>query len=220
MDKKLPAWTYSGLDTYETCPKKYYHLKVVRDTVDPPSVHTEWGKRVHEALENRIKNGFDLPEGMKQWEFIAGKISRLKGKKITEMEMAIDQEYLPAPWKSAWSRGIADLVVVNGTKAAVLDYKTGKYSPSNQLKLYAAYVFAHFPEVTECETVFVWLKVKKLTREVVYRSDLDDIKALFSAKVDRLVSSFERESWPAKPSGLCAEYCPVKTCEFNGKRRR
>lgn len=220
MLKNMPAWTYSSLEQYSTCPKKYYHLKVVRDVVDPPTVHTEWGQRVHEALELRIKDGSALPEGMRQWESLVGKISSLPGEKLTEMKMAVDSAYQVADWNRSWSRGIADLVVVNGYKAATLDYKTGKRKPSDQLELYAAYVFSHFPKVTECATAYVWLKDRSFTKAVVKKDELPAIKKKFAVQVARLESSFERDSWPAKPSGLCREYCPVSSCEFFGKKNR
>jgi RecB family exonuclease len=156
---------------------------------------------------------------MMQWEGLASKVVALPGEKLTEYKMAIDEDLNPAPWGSAWSRGIADVVVVNKTKAATLDYKTGKVRPSDQLELYAMYVMAHFPKVDECSTAFVWLKEKKTTKATVYRDEVPKIKKKFSIQVAKLQSSYERNAWPAKPSGLCEKYCPVKDCEFNGKKR-
>jgi hypothetical protein len=125
-----PAWTYSQLDSFESCPKKFYHLKVIRDIVEPPTEHTVWGTTVHTAFENFILHGELLPEGMTQWQPIADKIAKLGGKKHAELKFAIDKNFQPADWKEAWSRGIADLVVINGKKAVVMDYKTGKRKPS------------------------------------------------------------------------------------------
>jgi CRISPR/Cas system-associated exonuclease Cas4 (RecB family) len=215
----LPAWTYSGLDTFATCPRKYYHLKVVRDTVDPPNEHTEWGTRVHDALERRIKDGTPLPEGMTQWEPLMKKIDAWPGDKLTEHKFAVDRNFQPAPWDNAWSRGIADLVVIHNDTAVVIDYKTGKRKPTEQLELYTAYVFAHFPKLQTCGNSLVWLKERKVDKTTINREDAQrDVVTKFQSKASRLESAHERGSWPARPSGLCKRWCPVTSCEFNGMR--
>lgn len=208
----MPAWTYSHLDKFETCPKQFYHTNVVRDFVSPPTEATLWGERVHTAFENRIAIGTPLPEGMVQWEPIAQKIEQLPGEKTPEMKMAIDKNFKPAPWKEAWSRGIADLVVTYKDSAVVLDYKTGKRKPSEQLALYAAFTFAHYPEVSTVTTGFVWLKEKKIDKKTVNRDELPVVWQELLPRVRKLESAYERDSWQAKPSGLCRGWCPVKTC--------
>lgn len=30
------AWTYSHLEAFETCPRKFYHTKVLHDVDEPP----------------------------------------------------------------------------------------------------------------------------------------------------------------------------------------
>lgn len=75
----IPAWTYSQLEKFETCPKQFYHVRVSKDVTEPPTDATKWGERVHTAFEHRILNGTALPEGMGQWEGIATKIASMKG---------------------------------------------------------------------------------------------------------------------------------------------
>lgn len=216
---QIPAWTYSQLESYAQCPKKFYHLKVARDVADPPTEHTEWGKKVHEAMEYRIKDGTPLPEGMLQWEPLLQKIHNLPGIKFTEHKLAISHAFTPAPWGEAWSRGIVDLLVIHKATAAVLDYKTGKRKPgSNQLKLYAAYTFAHYPEINRVTTGFAWLKEKKIDRETLTRDQLPSVHNIFLPQVNKLHQAYESGKWPARPSGLCKSWCPVLTCQFNGKR--
>ncbi len=213
-----PAWTYSQLDTFETCPRKFYHLKVKRDIVEPPTVHTEWGTRVHTAFEDFIKDGVMLPEGMDQWQKLAFKLAALPGKKLCEMEYALDRNFQPTAWKGAWTRGIADLVVIHGKNAVVADYKTGKRKPTEQLDLYANYVFAHHPEVEKVTTGFIWLKEKKIDWKPVQRTEVPIIWQGFVPRVAKLESAYERDKWPAKTSGLCKAWCPVLSCEFNGRK--
>lgn len=131
----MPPWTYSQLDSFETCPRKFYHLKVARDIVEPPSPHAEWGTRVHTAFEEWIKNGSPLPEGMTQWQSLAEKLAKLPGEKLCEQKMALDKNFQPTDWKTSWTRGIADLLVIHKDRAVVADYKTGKRKPTEQLDL-------------------------------------------------------------------------------------
>lgn len=214
----VPAWTYSQLETFETCPKKFYHIRVLKDVKDPPNEYSAWGERVHTAMENRIKDGTALPEGMEQWEAIANKLAALPGIKLTEQKLALSKSFQPTEWGNAWSRGIADLLIVNGKKAAVMDHKTGKRKPSEQLILYALYAFAHYPEVEEVETCFIWLKEKKIDRQKFHRDEIPEMWQEFLPRVAKLESAYTRESWPARPSGLCKGWCPVTKCEFNGRK--
>lgn len=214
----MPPWTYSQLESFESCPKKFYHLKVARDVIDPPSVHAEWGTRVHSALEDYINKKDPLPDGMAQWGPLMAKIDDLKGDKLTEFKFSIGKDFQPTEWKQSWSRGIADLVVVNGSKAVVMDYKTGKRKPTEQLELYAAYTFAYFPEVQNISTAFVWLKEKRMDKAKVSRDELPVIWQKMTPRVRKLESAYERESWPERPSGLCKGWCPVLSCKFNGQR--
>jgi hypothetical protein len=213
-----PAWTYSQLDSFETCPRKFYHTKVKRDIVEPPTVHTEWGTKVHTALEEYLLNGTPLPEGMTQWSSLIEKIAGLPGQKLPERKYALDKNFQPTEWKGAWTRGIGDLVVIHKDKAAIMDYKTGKRKPTEQLDLYANYVFAHHPEVQKVTTGFVWLKEKKIDWKPITRNEVSVIWQSFLPRVAKLESAYERDRWPARTSGLCNGWCPVTSCEFNKKK--
>jgi hypothetical protein len=210
----IPSWTYSQLEKFETCPKQFYHVRVARDVSEPPTEHIKWGEVVHKAMEERVMNGTALPEGMEHWESIASKLANLPGEKYAEYKMNIDKSFSKSTWREAWSRGIADLLVVNGDKAAVFDHKTGKRKITEQIMLYAGYTFAEFPEVDEVTTVFVWLKEKKLDKEVFTRSDVPKIWNEFLPRVTKLEKAYETDKWPARPSGLCNGWCPVKSCTY------
>jgi hypothetical protein len=212
--KKLPAWTYSQLDNFETCPKKFYHIRVAKDVVDPPNEHSKWGERVHTALEHRVLEGTPLPEGMQQWDEIANKIMQLPGEKLAEHKMAINKSFEPCSWDDAWCRGIGDLVVTHKDSAFVGDWKTGKRKPTEQLMLYAGKVFATFKQINKVTTGFIWLKEKKIDKEVFTRDQVSEIWNKFIPRVAKLESAYERDSWPARPSGLCNGWCPVKACKF------
>lgn len=208
------AWTFSSLEKFETCPRQFYHVRVKRDVVEPPTEHTRWGEEVHTALEHRVLHGTPLPEGMTQWEGLANKITQMPGAKLCEEKMSLDSNFQPTDWRSAWTRGIADVLVLNGDKAVVLDHKTGKRKLTDQLALYAGYAFAYHPHLQTVSTGFVWLKDKKIDRETFTRAQVPMIWQKFLPRVRKLESAYERDAWPCRPSGLCRGWCPVKQCEF------
>jgi hypothetical protein len=215
----IPAWTYSQLEKFETCPRQFYHVRVKKDVTEPPTEATKWGERVHTAFENRILHGTALPDGMGQWEGIATKISSMKGEIKCEQKMAIDNAFQPAEWGNAWSRGIADVAITYKDSAVILDYKTGKRKPTEQLMLYAGYAFAHYPEVNMVSTGFVWLKDQKIDKTSFHRSDVSTIWLEFLPRVRKLEMAYEKDKWPERPSGLCNGWCPVKTCSFYKAKR-
>lgn len=211
----MTAWTFSRLESYESCPKKFYHLNVVKDVVEPPSSAIQWGHEVHTAFENFVRHGTPLPPAMAHWRSFAEKVGKLAGEKLPEFRLALDENFQPAQWDCAWSRGIADLLAVDGSVATVIDYKTGKRKPTDQLALYAAYVFAHYPQVQTVKTAFVWLKDRILDKETYQREDVPAIWQSFLPRVRRLERAYETEKWEPKPSGLCRGWCAVKQCEHN-----
>ena len=58
----MTTWSYSSLKTFEQCPKKYFHLKVVKDVKDQGSEATIYGQEVNKAAEDFIKLGTPVQE--------------------------------------------------------------------------------------------------------------------------------------------------------------
>ena len=218
---QMPPWTYSQLDSFETCPRKFYHLKVARDIVEPPSPHAEWGTRVHTAFEEWIKNGSPLPEGMTQWQSLAEKLAKLPGEKLCEQKMALDKNFQPTDWKTSWTRGVADLLVVHKDRAVVADYKTGKRKlDGDQMRLFALMGFAQFPELQTIGTGYIWLATGDFDTQIYHRYEVAQLWETFLPRVARLKHAHATASWPPRPSGLCRGWCAVKSCEFYQEKNR
>lgn len=219
---KAFAWSYSALTSFETCPHRHFKTKIEKSVIEPQTDALTWGNKVHKSLEVRVKAGFPLPTDMRQWEPIAVAIDKsrqLGGKVDTELKMAINDNFKPVSYfaKDCWSRSITDVSVEKGDKIWVGDYKTGKPTPdSQQLMLSAAFVFHHKPYINTVQNSFIWLKSGGMSTETYHRDDVSKIWQEFMPRVERLKTAIELDKFPKNPSGLCREWCPVKTCEHNG----
>lgn len=217
-----PAWSFTAISAFETCPRQYKLMRVDKVVKEKQSEAMLWGNTVHKALEERIRDGKPLPKTLAGYESLAAKIAASKGEVLVEQKMTLNEDFEPTTWfaKDAWCRVILDVNVLGKRRAAVFDWKTGKRKPDlEQLKLFAGVTFAHYPEINEVDTGFIWLKENAIDREVFTRAQIGEIWGAFLPKVARLNSAFDTGRWPARPSGLCREYCSVgkSNCEFCGK---
>jgi hypothetical protein len=223
---KAPAWSYSSLTSFETCPKRYYHIKVAKDVVDAPGEAAMWGSTVHKYLEDRVLTNTPLPVSVAHYEGLVAPIANSKGTKLVEQQMAVTQDLKPTGWMDSdtWCRGIVDVGILSTSqdRALLLDWKTGKRKPDNdQLMLFAGLAFSHYPELRIVQTGFVWLKEGKIDKKGFTREDIPVIWQNFVPRVNRMERAFAEEKFHPKPSGLCARYCPVPKyqCEFSGKQQ-
>jgi hypothetical protein len=220
----MPAWSFSSLTSFETCPKRYYHIKVAKDVTDTPGEAATWGQQVHKHLEDRAASQTPLPDSLGHLEAIVAPVLAKSGTLLVEHQMAITKDLQPTEWfaKDAWCRGIVDIGVVtpSGTSALLLDWKTGKRKPDNdQLMLFAGLSFAHRHDLQEAQTAFVWLKEGKVDKKKFVRGDIPAIWQHFVPRVKRMERAYAEAQFAPKPSGLCARYCPVprSKCQFSGK---
>ncbi len=214
-------WSYSALTAFETCPRRYQLTRVTREAHEKQHEASIWGNKVHKHLEDYANKKAQLPEDLQKYAKYVDKIFTYEGKRIVEKQMAINANFRPTKWmaKDVWCRGIVDIGVVGSKTAYLLDRKTGKHKPdSDQLKLFAALAFIHYPWVEKIVCGFIWLKVGKFDKETYTRDDITDIWAEFLPRTERLGKAFATDKWQAKPSGLCRNWCPVGNdkCEFCG----
>lgn len=219
-----PAWSFSSLEMYRTCPKQYHEVRVLKKWKEEKTVERAWGDAVHAALEKCLKDGTPLPAGMEVWQPIADQFRGIAGTLVAEQQFAMTEDFRRTKWfaKDVWLRVIIDALWLDLGRgiAKMVDWKTGKPKRgSDQLALFALAVFLLFPQINECYTAFVWLKNGTMTKEKFVRADIPRLWSLFAADLMRLENAHANEVWPAKTSGLCSQWCPVLECEFNGKRR-
>ena len=222
----IPAWSYSSISTYITCPKKYEAEKVTKEVKFTDSEATIYGKDLHLAAEEYIRDGKAIPA---QFSFIQPMLDKLKampGDKHCEMKVGIARrngrlEACDFFAPDVWFRGVADLVIVNGDTARIIDYKTGKsakYADTKQLALMAAAVFLMFPEVKHIKAGLLFVVSKNFIKEDYTFERRFDIFATLDAPLRQLEASYETNVWNPKPNGLCKKWCDALSCPHNGKR--
>ena len=213
------AWSYSKLKNFESCPKRHWHLDVAKDVKDEESEHILYGNAVHKALADAISGKADLPKPFSHLQGWVDKVRNGDARVLVEQQLAITKDLGPTEWfgKDAWYRGIADVIKIFGSVAAVLDWKTGKIQEDGvQLALMAQCVFAHHPEIQKIRTEFIWLKEDATTRADFVRSDMVGVWAGLLPRVTTLENANIGANFPPKPGSLCRKWCPVSQCPHHG----
>lgn len=213
--------SYSSIKLYENCPLRYYRQRVLKDIKDEGGDASLYGERVHKMLEDRLREHADLPQEAEKYEALCTAVEQLVasgGELHIEKELVLNENLLPTGWwdRDAWLRSKLDVLIVCGTTAVVMDWKTGKRRPDFfQMQIFAAQVFKHFPDVTTVKTSLVWLKDMAMDTEVYQRQYINAVWTDIIRKIKRIHDSLDNETWPAKPSGLC-NYCPARhDCQFS-----
>jgi ATP-dependent exoDNAse (exonuclease V) beta subunit len=215
-------WSFSGLKDYVNCPRQYYEVKVAKSVQKEVSKQMLYGTAVHEALENYVKDGTPLPKNYQQFARYIDPLKNVPGQHYPEHEMALTENREPCDFSGTdyWVRGIVDLLIVDGDRALIVDYKTGRadYADPDQLKLMALMAYAHFPEVDQIKASLMFVAHDRILFEEYRRDKQEELWEVFTPKLKRLEVSYENNFWPENPNFLCRKWCPVKACRFNGER--
>jgi CRISPR/Cas system-associated exonuclease Cas4 (RecB family) len=210
-------WSFSSLKQYVNCPRQYYEVKVRQNFKVRETEQIKYGKEVHKALEDYVRDGTPLVKNYERFKPMVDALLMAEGTKYVEHEMAVGIDREPCDFDAPdyWVRGIADLLIINGDAAYVVDYKTGsaKYPDPKQLQLMALMTFAHFPEVNTVRGGLLFVLHNVFITRVYNREYSDELWRMFEPDLKRLEVSFESDNWMPKPTPLCG-WCPVNTCEF------
>ena len=215
-------WSYSSINLFQQCPRKYYHLRVAKDIVEPESEAMNYGTLVHKAAEDYIKDGTPIPENLSYITPALDMLKVLPGSKYCEHKMGLTVELKPCGFfdDDVWFRGVADLLVIKDGVAHIVDYKTGKssqYADVKQLELMALAVFKHFPDVTKVKAGLAFLVANDLVTASFVKEQAGETWIKWIQATDRLQASYDNDVWNAKPNFTCRKFCAVMDCEHNGK---
>ncbi len=214
------TWSYSSLSLYQQCPKKYYHLKVLKDIKEPLSEAITFGNTIHKIAEQYVSNSTPIPEPFKEIEPALASIRNMEGKKLCENKLGLTADLEPCGFfdKKVWWRGIADIIILQGDKALTIDYKTGKksqYADLKQLEVLSLAIFKHFPEVKKVKAGLMFLFAGDFIKADYLADNQDEAWGPWISDVGQLQSSVEHNVWNAKPNFTCRGWCPVTSCVHN-----
>jgi len=226
----MTTWSYSRVNSFKQCPKKYYHLYIKKDVVDKGNAATFYGNKVHKAAEHYIQEGIELPREYKFMQRTLDAFNAIEGEKHCEIRFGVrrffsairpapDLLYEPCKFfdDDVWWRGIADLLIVNEDRAFIVDYKTSKnmnYADTKQLDLLAGATFLHYPKVKKIKSALSFVVcngfISKEHTADMYKSYMN----VFDNELERIEVALEKDVWNPVESGLCG-FCPVVSCEHN-----
>jgi len=185
----MTAWSYSAIKTFAQCPKKYFHLKVAKDVKDKPNAAALYGEQAHKAAEDYVAKGTPIEPKFHPMKAIAEVLNAMPGEKFPEMKMGIkkvDGGYEPSEFTApdVWWRGIADLVIINGEEAKLVDYKTGKnakYADVKQLDLMAGALFVLKPELKVVKSALAFV----VSNDFISKNHTADLRDSYLSVFDK-----------------------------------
>jgi hypothetical protein len=182
--------------------------KVVKDIPrEPDTAAIIYGKEFHKAAEEYIRDGVAIPD---KFKFVQGTLDTLNNLAGCSFD---DKE-------NVWWRGVADLIIVNGDSARVVDYKTGKsarYADTKQLEILSLAVFKHFPEVKHIKAALLFVVANDVVKAKYSSDDAHTHWVKWLETTLRLETAYKTGVWNPKPNFTCSKFCPVKDCTHHGR---
>ena len=222
------SFSWSKIKNYRTCPKRHYEIDIAKnykEEGDNPAL--KWGNEVHEAMAKFIGKGVKLPtlvDRYEAWPTNVRKLAAMPGVDcLVEQKLAIGKDFKAASFFSndAWFRAVADvLLLIKESKAAItIDWKTGgKVQPEfEQLALSSQTVFATYPWVEEVLAIYVWFGHDTQSPKIYRKADMPAVWNELWPVITEMTDAAKTTTYPAKPSGLCKNYCKVTNCPYHGK---
>lgn len=223
MGKGKVSWSYSSLNLFKQCPHKYYRLRIAKDIVDPPQKHLQFGLEVHKAAEDFVKGVAPLPQ---QYALVLEPLKRLRnmdGEKLCEYQMGLTRGLEPCGFMDpdVWWRGVADLVVLRGSTAYLVDYKTSKsarYADTKQLEVLSLALFKHFPKLRKIKAGLLFVVAHDFVTTEYAWDTAPGLWMKWMDDVSRLEKSVELDVWNPRPNFTCGKWCSVSDCVHNGNK--
>lgn len=225
MSKTPPAWSFSSIKTFDTCPRKYQSEKVTKEVQFRDTEATLYGKDFHSAAEEYVRDGKPIEPRFGFIQPLLDKILEIPGEIHCELKMGIKYDadrLVPCDFfdPDVYFRGIADLVIIGKRKARIADYKTSKsvaYADTRQLALMAAALMLKYPHIEEVKAALLFVTLKDFPA-VEAEYNRDNMLEIFSTLDPLLVqreAAYKHDVWNPKPNGLCKKWCQT-VCPHNG----
>ena len=220
----IPAQSYSSLKLFDQCPRKYYHLRVVKDVTEPVSEAMSYGTNMHKAAEDYVKDGLPLPAHFSYIKSTLDNLMHFEGERLCEYKLGLTAKLEPCGFsdKNVWFRGIIDLAILNhdAGEARIVDYKTGKsakYADTGQLELMALGLFKHFPTIKKIKAGLLFVACNAFVKDKYDTSMEPKLWQKWLRQYVRIETAYTTNVWNPNPSGLCRKHCAVLSCSHNGR---
>ena len=228
MGEAFPL-SWSRIDTYLRCPRKFY-LRQIVGLEEPPSKAMVQGKLIHEALETFVKTQ-DVDASLEKLDtapdYETARIAFLTGRKIikgmnpraVEVKFGLTRELNPTGFfdKDCFFRGVIDLVVRSDFGLEIYDYKSGWSRPDpRQIFLYAMALNRYGKDIRRAG--YILLRSSQMIDFQITDEELE-VAARLLYKVEKDISAaMEIGEGGFPPSYEGCEYCPfVKHCKEEGE---
>ena len=216
------TWSYSSISLFKQCARNFHRLRILKDIEEPDSEHLIYGREVHTAAEEYGRDGKEIPA---KYAYIQPSIDALiknDREKYFERKMALTSDLEPTDFfaDDAWWRGIADFISIEGRRAWLVDYKTGKsarYADTKQLEILSLAMFKIWENIDTIYGALAFLVSKEVVASKFRRGDTDNLCQKWFLDTKRLEVATETGVWNASPNFTCRSWCPVIDCEHNGR---
>ena len=220
MIKKAFAFSFSHLNAFETCPKKYYYTYLDKKYSDV-NASNQWGNKVHTHIEHYFKDDKKLPLELTYLLPILDPYKKMKGDQSFEQQLAMDRDFKPCSWfdKQTYCRSIIDYLVCGDTTAVLVDWKTGQRIATDfiQLKMSAVMLMGHMPEINTVMIRYEYFSHRKGFTDKVTRAQIPEVWNEILPRANAIEYARKNDEFPAKPNGLCKKWCHVKSCPHQGE---
>lgn len=227
-------WSFSRLNDFEQCPKKF-HGKYVskefpKENFDSPQLIE--GRKVHRELELVLKQGdWELLDKKRKFLLpILQKLYSSQGLSV-ESQHAFTRNLKLTDWFAneapVWVRLIWDVAAFSDAETVVvIDWKSGKVNPYyDQLKLFAGGIMAKYPQVQNVVAAYFWVDhpaSKPTIEEYTRKEHFEAIWQEFGDRAEMINLCIESGNWKTIPSAYNCTYCPARDdqCPHRAKYRR
>lgn len=207
------AWSFSKLKDYEVCP---YRLTLA-DAKTPRATNpfADAGIATHKAIETFLDSGDDPNAKVPSYPGFENDFHQLlaAGAK-PELPLAVDKQWNPSAWETAWGRAILDAVLVTPNYVRIIDFKNGKPSPISHLdqaQIYALFAHTHYPS-DEYIVEFWYLNNDRRSYFSFTPNQLSTTRKRITARALR--AELDKKRLPRPNKHVCG-YCPyINHCEY------
>lgn len=226
MSETIPAWSFSRLDDFESCPLKAKY-KYIDKIPEPPLVVPEGkeehplvrGRRIHDQADMFVTKNIELTDDLQTFRESFHELRTAYRERpedvYVEQQWAFTQDWQKTGWFSldTWGRVILDCGLITDDTMRVIDYKTGKKYPpkhSQQGQLYGLVASLRHPEVERFKTEFWYVDSGEVLEREYSRIQLQIFKDDFHQRA--LTMTTCTDFYP-KPSAFACRFCPYSTSE-------